>query len=174
MEDKRQELFGTVIELASDKVSTNGIRIAFTQLEMAQRHRIADGFVDLFSDLDGLYERADLIANEIRSLAIEQAMNVLAAHGLYEVSEQQFFDRFMDPYDSWDRDFEPIVDAYEAMVERTADLDAYRSTRRQNRAKWVGLNERGVYQADAKNLISNVGHGVFNVCVRQSHLLQSR
>lgn len=166
MEPKRQELFGTAIVFAPDKVSTNAIRIAFTQLELAQRRRIADGFVDLFSNLDGLYERADLIANEIRGLAVEQAMKVLAAHGLYEVSEQQFFDRFMDPYDSWDRDFEPIVDAYEAMVERTAELDAQRTARRQNRSKWVGLNERGVHQADAKNLISNVGHGVFNLMAK--------
>lgn len=166
MEAKRLELFGKVIELAPDKVCANAIRIAFTPLELAQRRRIAEGFVDLFSNLDGLYERADLIANEIRSLAIEQAMKVLAAHGLYEVSEQQFFDQFMDPYDCWDQDFEPIVDAYEAMVERTADLDAHRTARRQNRAKWVGLNERGVHEADAKNIISNVGHGVFNLMAK--------
>ncbi|GAB2468490.1 hypothetical protein GCM10027082_20040 [Comamonas humi] len=166
MEVKRQELFGTAIVLAPDKVGTNAIRIAFTQLELTQRHRIASGFVDLFSNLDGLYERADLIANEVRSLAIEQAMKALAAHGLYEVSEQQFFEQFMDPYDSWDQDFEPIADAYEAMVEHTANLDAYRTARRQNRAKWVGLNEHSVYQADGKNFVSNVGHGVFNLMAK--------
>lgn len=166
MEAKQLELFGNVITLAPDKVSTNAIYIAFTQLESEQTYRITQGFVNLFSNLDGLYERADLIANEIRDLAIELAMKALAKHGLYEVSEQQFFDRFMDPYDSWDRDFEPIASAYEAMVERTAELDAYRTARRQNRAKWVGLNERGVHEADAKNVLSNVGHGVFNLMAK--------
>jgi hypothetical protein len=166
MEAKQLELFGNVIELAPDKVSTNAIYIEFTQLELEQAYRIAEGFVDLFSNLDGLYERADLIANEIRDLAIEQAMKALAKHGLYEISEQLFFDRFMDQYDSWDRDFEPIASAYEAMVERTAELDAYRTARRQNRAKWVGLNERGVHEADAKNVLSNVGHGMFNLMAK--------
>lgn len=166
MEAKRLELFGNAIELTPDKVNTNAICITFTQLALVQSRRITDGFVDLFSNLDGLYERADVIANEIRGLAIEQAMKALATHGLYEISEQHFFDRFMDPYDSWDLDFEPIVNAYEALVERTADLDAYRTARRQNRAKWVGLNKSGVHQADAKNVISNVGHGVFNLMAK--------
>lgn len=166
MEAKRLELFGSEIVLASEKVSTNAVYVAFMQLEQAQRSRVADGFDQMFTDLDGLYERADIVANEIRALAIEEAMKVLAGHGLYEVSEQLFFDRFMDPYDEWDQDFEPIASSYEAMVEHTAELDAYRTARRQNRAKWVGFNERGVRDADAKNLISNVGHGVFNLMAK--------
>lgn len=166
MEVKRLDLFGSTIALTQDKVNSNGIRLAFTQLEQTQRRRIANGFVELFTNLDGLYEQADLIANEIRGLAINQAMNILTANGLYEMSEQQFFDQFMDPYDTWDQDFEPIVEAYEQMLEQTAELDAYRTARRKNRAQWVGFNQSAQYNADAKNLISNLGHGVFNLMAK--------
>lgn len=166
MEIKRLDLFGSVITLTPEKVSSNGIRTVFTHLERTQRRRITDKFFDLFVDLDGLYERADLIANEIRGLAINQAMNTLAANGLYEITEQQFFDRFMDPYDTWDQDFEPIAEAYEEMIERTAEIDAYRTARRKNRAQWVGFNQSAQYNADAKNLMSNLGHGVFNLMAK--------
>lgn len=166
MEVKRLDLFGSTIALTQDKVNSNGIRLAFTHLEQTQRRRIANGFVELFTNLDGLYEQADLIANEIRGLAINQAMNILAANGLYEMSEQQFFDQFMDPYDTWDQDFEPIVEAYEQMLEQTAELDAHRTARRKSRAQWVGFNQSAQYNADAKNLISNIGHGVFNLMAK--------
>lgn len=166
MEIKRLDLFGSVITLTPEKVRSNGIRTAFTHLERTQRHRIAESFVDLFVDFDGLYERADLIANEIRGLAINQAMNILAANGFYEITEQQFFDRFMDPYDTWDQDFEPIAAAYEEMIERTAETDAYRTARRKSRSQWVGFNQAAQSNADAKNLMSNLGHGVFNLMAK--------
>lgn len=166
METKQQELFGKNISLSTDKASTNAIRIVFNDLENTHRNRITKNYENLFSNLDELYEKADVVANEIRDQAIDQAMKFLAAHGLYEISEQQFFEQFMDDYDNWDIDFEPIAGAYEDMLEQTANLDAYRTARRKNRSKWVGLNERGVHQADAKNLFSNVSHGVFNLMAK--------
>jgi len=166
MEFKKLELFGHVITLPPEKVATNTVRTVFSKVREVQRQRITTSFHTLFSNLDGLYERGDMIANEVRVLVVEQAMQVLATHGLYEVSEQVFFERFMGPYDHWDEDFAPIAQAYEAIVERTAELDAYRTARRQNRDKWVGFSQQAVHQADAKNLISNVGHGMFNLMAK--------
>jgi hypothetical protein len=42
-------------------------------------------------------------------------------------------------------------------------LHAHRTARRKNRDKWVGYNASGQGEAFAKNITSNIGHGVFNL-----------
>ena len=56
-----------------------------------------------------------------------------------------------------------IASKYEAIVEKTEDSHAYRTARRKNRDKWVGYNASGQGEAFAKNITSNIGHGVFNL-----------
>lgn len=166
MEEIKLELFGAGIQVAPSKANTNAIRIAFKKLENEQKAELVSTFYTTFSNLDDLYTRADMVANEVRSKSIELAMTFLASTGIYEITERQFYDDFMASYDVWDADFGPIAESYELLVERTAELDTHRTARRHNRAQWVGFNQQGVNQAEAKNLISNVGHGVFNLMAK--------
>lgn len=86
------------------------------------------------------------------------------AHGVYDIDEERFYNAFMQRYDSWDEDFGVLAEQYEAIVERSAELDAHRTNRRRGRRQWLGYGtEKAVYDADAKNLMSNIGHGVFNL-----------
>ncbi|MEQ4619018.1 MAG: hypothetical protein ABN482_13370 [Corticimicrobacter sp.] len=166
MEFKKIEIFGSSIEIPSAKINANLIRKDFNVLAINESDLILSNFYGRFSNLDDLYEQSDGLAHEVLSKAIDQAMKILASHEIYEVTEEQLYSRFAGAYVTWDEDFEPIAAQYETIAENTAELDAHRTARRQNRAKWVGFNQQAVYQADAKNLISNVGHGVFNLMAK--------
>lgn len=163
---KTFELYGQVFTLAPNKVATNEIRLAFSQIADHWLKTVIDGFYTRFSNLDDLYENSSDLADEARSSAVEQGMKFLAAYGIYHISEQQFYEQFMAPYDSWEDDFDAVASQYEEIVQHTEELDAHRTARRKNRRQWVGYTKQGVYEADGKNLISNVGHGVFNLMAK--------
>jgi hypothetical protein len=164
--EQKVEIFGSIIEISLEKINANAIRKDFTNLAVREYSSISIGFYGRFSDLDELYERSDDLAHEVLSKAIDQAMQSMAAQEIYEVTEEQLYSRFAAPYLTWNEDISSITAQYEEIVEGGAELDAHRTARRQNRAQWVGFNQQAVYQADAKNLISNVGHGVFNMMAK--------
>lgn len=160
------QLFDSTIIISTEKLATNAIQKAFRQMLANQRDNIQSNFYSIFSDLDDLYNRSDEFATEVMHKAINQAMEILVNNGIRNLTEEQFFERFMAKYENWDKDFEPVATQYEDIFQHTAELDAHRTARRQNRSKWVGLNRQGVYDADAKNLTSNIGHGAFNLLAK--------
>ncbi|MBQ4775623.1 hypothetical protein [Pectobacterium versatile] len=161
------ELYGHTLEIPQSKLDTNQVRQAFSTIASTWSKKINTGFYDLFSNLDSLYEDGDDLAHEIRSEAIGQSIKLTVAHGIYDIDEERFYDTFMQRYDSWDEDFGVLAEQYEAIVERSAELDAHRTNRRRGRRQWVGYGtEKAVYDADAKNLMSNIGHGVFNLMAK--------
>jgi hypothetical protein len=165
--NKQFELFGISIEIPRDKVETNAIRTVFDRKAMEIESNITKNFYSTFSDLDDLYARIDDLAADVCTESIEEALKFLTAHEIYDISEHQFFDNFMQKYVSWNEDFAEISDAYEEIVERTAALDSHRTERRLNRRQWVGYgSKKAVYDADGKNIVSNVGHGVFNLMAK--------
>ena len=157
------ELYSHPINFPQNKAETNAIRKVFYQIAFDWHENIRNNFFNVFNDLDDLYNKSDSYANQVRHESISQAMKFLAAHEIYDMTEQQFYQNFMIDYDTWDEDFNIIASKYEAIVERTEDLHAYRTARRQSRDKWVGYNARGQGEAFAKNITSNIGHGVFNL-----------
>ena len=151
------ELYGHTPRLALEKIETNVVRVFFESMAREWRGKVYNDFNKIFSSLDELYQNADVLANEVRLKSIEEAMKILVAHEVYDVSEQQFYEEFVQPYETWVEDFDVIAGQYEAIVERTAELDAYRTSRRLNRRKWVGYgSKQAVYSADADNFISNL------------------
>ena len=157
------ELYSHPINFPQNKAETNALRKVFYQMAYDKHENIKNHFFNIFNDLDDLYNKSDSYANQVRHESISQAMKFLAAHEIYDMTEQQFYQNFMIDYDTWDEDFNIIASKYEAIVERTEDLHAYRTARRQSRDKWVGYNARGQGEAFAKNITSNIGHGVFNL-----------
>ncbi|MFR9680219.1 MULTISPECIES: hypothetical protein [unclassified Acinetobacter] len=157
------ELYTHPITFPQNKAETNAIRKIFYQMAYDWHKKSMDNFFNIFSDLDDLYKKSDSYADQVRQEAINQAMKFLAAHEIYDITEQQFYQQFMSDYDTWEEDFSIIANQYEVIVEKTENLHAYRTARRQNRDKWVGYNARGEGEAFAKNLTSNIGHGVFNL-----------
>ncbi|MFJ4348722.1 hypothetical protein [Pseudomonas sp. NPDC089401] len=161
------ELYGQSLDTTQSKLETNRVRQAFATIAATWSRKINSGFHELFSNLDSLYESGDDLADEIRNQAIGQSIKLTVAHGIYDIDEERFYDVFMQRYDSWDDDFGVLTEQYEAIVERSAELDAHRTNRRRSRRQWVGYgSEKAVYDADAKNLMSNIGHGVFNLMAK--------
>ena len=157
------ELYAHPINFPQNKAETNAIRKVFYQMAYDWHENIKNNFFNIFSDLDDLYKKSNGYADQVRQESISQAMKFLATHEIYDITEQQFYQYFMSHYDTWDEAFNIIASKYEAIVEKTENLHAYRTARRQNRDKWVGYNARGEGEAFAKNLTSNIGHGVFNL-----------
>lgn len=164
--EQKIEIFDSTIEIPYEKINANTIRKDFRNLAISESFSVSSNFYSRFTNLDEFYEQSDNLAHEVLSKAIDQAMKSLAAYEIYEITEDQLFSRFTGPYVNWEEDLEPITARYEEIVENTAELDSHRTVRRQNRAKWMGFNQQAAYQADAKNLISNVGHGVFNMMAK--------
>jgi hypothetical protein len=161
------ELYGHALETPQSKLETNLVRQAFSTIASTWSRKINAGFYCLFSNLDSLYEDGDDLAHEIRSQAIRQSIKLTVAHVIYNFDEERFYDAFMQRYDSWNEDFGVLAEQYEAIVERSAELDAHRTNRRRGRRRWVGYGtEKAVSDADAKNLMSNIGHGVFNLMAK--------
>ena len=157
------ELYAHPINFPQNKAETNTIRKVFYQMAFDWHENIKNNFFNIFNDLDDLYNKSDSYANQVRHESISQAMKFLADHEIYDMTEQQFYQNFMSDYDTWDEDFNIIASKYEAIVERTEGLHAYRTARRKSRDKWVGYNAAGQGEAFAKNITSNIGHGVFNL-----------
>ncbi|MGE8468399.1 MAG: hypothetical protein ACN6QE_20010 [Pseudomonas putida] len=160
------ELYGHTLETPQSKLDTNQVRRAFSTIASTWSRKINASFYDLFSNLDSLYDGGDDLADKIRAEAIGQAIKLTVAHGIYDIDEERFYDAFMQRYDSWDEDFGVLAEQYEAIAERSAELDAHRTNRRRGRRQWVGYSEKAVHDADAKNLMSNIGHGVFNLMAK--------
>ena len=157
------ELYAHPITFSQNKAETNAIRKVFYQMAYDKHVNVKNNFFNIFNDLDDLYNKSDSYANQVRHESINQAMKFLATHEIYDMTEQQFYQNFMSDYDTWDEDFNIIASKYEAIVEKTEDSHSYRTARRTNRDKWVGYNASGQGEAFAKNITSNIGHGVFNL-----------
>ncbi len=161
------ELYGKNITIEAPKKITNDIYIKFNLLANQTRAKLEGEFYKIFSDLDDLYQKSDDIANDIRIQAVEEGMKSLASNGIYDIEERQFYESFMESYDHWDDELNPILLRYEAILEKSSNLDAHRTARRQNRAKWVGYGSyQSVSNANARNIISNLEHGVFNLVAK--------
>jgi hypothetical protein len=160
-------LYGESVGLGESKVRSNDAKVAFQRMAMSWRDKVSRDYTKLFSGLDDLYRKSEEISTEIRISAIDEGMKILASHEIFDLSAKVFYEQFMAGHDNWDEDFDVIGRQYEAIVEKTAELDAYRTARRQNRRKWVGYgSKKAVYSADADNMISNVGHGAFNLVAK--------
>lgn len=161
------EIFGSMLVISEEKNKTNNLRKMFDIISNEWSDKIYRNFYSTFSDLDDLYDNIDDLSDECRMQSINLAMKVLVSHGIYDMSEESFQDEFMDDYDSFDEDFEPISDNYEAIKARSASLDAHRTARRHNRRQWIGYGSKeAVYDADGKNAVSNIGHGIFNLMAK--------
>lgn len=161
------ELYGQFINLSQSKIETNAIKCVFQRTASNWYKEVNSDFYKIFSDLDALYKNGDDFAHRVRLKSIEEGMAFLTANGIYDIAERQFYEQFMSSHDTWTEEFDVIASQYEAIVERTAELDAYRTARRQSRRQWVGYGStQAVADADGRNLTSNVGHGVFNLMAK--------
>ena len=159
-------LYNSTVTLPPGKVIANEIKKKFDQIALSEASKFRESFFKQFSNLDDLYQNCDHVVNQVRLRAIDEGMKFITAHGVYDLSEQRFFEQFLQTHDSWVDDFDVVGRQYESILEQTAELDAYRTARRKNRRMWVGYTEAAVSKADGYNWASNIGHGAFNLVAK--------
>ena len=161
---KTLPLYGNAFEFSAPQVAANTIRAALLSIAQRWQQDVEMRFLVLFPSLDELYSKGDSLADKVRTDAVSEAMKMLASFGIYDLSEAQFYERFVSQYDTWADDFDAVASQYESIVEQTAELDAYRTARRQNRQKWVGYGSReAIRSANYENHFNNALHGAFNM-----------
>ncbi len=159
-------LYNSTVTLPPGKVIANEIKKKFDQIALNEASKFRENFFKQFSNLDDLYQNCDHVVNQVRLRAIDEGMKFITAHGVYDLSEQRFFEQFLQTHDSWVDDFDVVGRQYESILEQTAELDAYRTARRKNRRMWVGYTEAAVSKADGYNWATNIGHGAFNLMAK--------
>jgi hypothetical protein len=78
------------------------------------------------------------------------------------MTEQQFYQNFMSDYDTWDEDFNIIKQNTKQLLKKQR-IRMHTEQPVARIDKWVGYNASGQGEAFAKNITSNIGHGVFNL-----------
>jgi hypothetical protein len=172
MESHRFELYGQIIEIPAPRILANAVYMVFNPIEKNWHNKIVGDFNNIFKNLDDVYENSGKLAQDVLSQSVNTALGILSKYSIYNVDEQQFIGRYLIKYDFWDEYFNVIASQYEAIMEETAQKDAYRTQRRLNRRKLVGFGpapsiENGYRSpqqyADFSNAVSNIGHGIFNM-----------
>lgn len=169
------ELYGQIIDLPAPKVFANLVHSKFNPIEEKWHNRISDDFYKVFENLDDVYENSDRLAQDVLSESVNVALGILAENSIYDVDDNGFLEKYLSQYEVWDEHFELVASQYEAIVQETAQKDAYRTQRRLNRNKLVGFGpvpsiENGYRSAQSyanfSNAVDNVGHGIFNLMAK--------
>lgn len=151
--------------LSESQVNLNTIKKPFDVLRTKWQNDLDRNFYNIFEGLDDLCQNGDKIASLVINEAVNEAIKALVKYQIYEISEDTFFQEHMTSF-SWNKDFSVITLKLEEIIEDTAQLDAYRTLRRQSRDRYVGYDAASEGIAIAKNLSSNVGHGLFNMMAK--------
>lgn len=161
------QLLGKVVTVNPNLESYNRYRIMFQkEAEKAVNH-----FQKLYQSNASLEDVIKKVPDQMRQCiqpAISRCIQILIDHGALSVDE----DRFMELYSDI---LNPASEAYMAIQEQYAEIvldeeqkDAYRTARRQGRAKWqgggfgLGGALKGAAQAGALNMVTGAGHMLFN------------
>lgn len=102
---------------------------------------------------------------EFISQAILKAIDILIEYKIYDISYEVFLEEYYSKYYNWNDIFDSIDNKYLSIIKSTEELDEYRTSRRENRGKWIGggFGLGGAVQAGALNILSGTAHGVFNL-----------
>jgi len=167
MKNEQLKLYGEIISLPINKVEINSIRIRFFNLASDWNVKVKDTFYTRFLNPDDLYNNIDILANEIRSDAIKEGIKFLASHEIFHIAEKLFYEKFMSLYDSWDEDSDVVLSQYEAIMEQSSELDAYRTARRKSRKQMIGFGSyAAIKHANFSNNFDNMLHGAFNLAAK--------
>lgn len=169
------ELYRNIIDLPAPRVFANSVYKTFNLIEKKWHNRIIDDFYKIFDNLDDVYHNSDKLAQDVMCESVNAALGILAENSIYDIDEQNFLEEHLSKYEIWDQYFELVASQYEAIIEETAQKDAYRTQRRLNRSKLVGFGpapslENGYRSpqsyANFSNAVDNIGHGIFNMMAK--------
>ena len=157
--------------LSPAREAYNKIRRKYQALAEQAAEEFADSYNINFKSIDDIHEKCTAITMSLMQPVIEEALQDLIVHKIYDVDINKFEEYFSD-YFTWDSDFAVIDDRYLSIVMKTEELDAYRTQRRQGRGQWAGGGfgfggaVKGAMQAGALNIATGAMHGTFNLLAK--------
>lgn len=99
--------------------------------------------------------------------AVSRCIEILIHHGVLSIDEERFMEIYVDVLSPAKEAYEKIQEQYAEIVLTEEEKDAYRTARRQGRAKWQGGGFglegalKGAVQAGALNMVTGAGHMLF-------------
>ena len=104
--------------------------------------------------------------------AIDDAIRKLADLKIFDIDREHFTTTYYNKYDSWSSAHEKIAEKFAEIVCSAAEMDAYRTARRESSGQIMGGGfglegaVKGIAVAGAANLAIGAAHGLFNLVAK--------
>ncbi|MFM9435999.1 hypothetical protein ACFDR9_003075 [Janthinobacterium sp. CG_23.3] len=159
------------IVIPPEREEYNAIRRKYQAFAESTADVFSSAYSDNFKNIKGVHENCTDVAIGLLMPVVEEAIRDLAAQGIYDVNTDEFGEYFSGHF-TWHDDFAVIDDKYTAIIKKTADLDASRTQRREDRGRVIGGGfglsgaAKGIAAAGAANMLFSALHGVVNMAAK--------
>jgi len=165
---KNLKFFNDEIVISDEKIAYNSLR----QIFIAQANYLSNRFAEVYKkenrNLDDVFENVFRQGAVCIGQALDYAMEYLVGIEIYNMDKDTFISEYYVRYHVWDDYCNKIFDQYLEIVLDEKELDAYRKSRREHRARVIGGGfglqgaVKGMATAGAINIAAGTIHGVFN------------
>ena len=158
-------LSGVVI--SAERHAYNKIRVKYAAV--AQQHAVSflDNYSATFKNIEDVHNNMQVVVQERLFRVTDEAIRDLIAHGIHDIDDSSFIgDHMTEALAHWQERFDQIDDQYVVIVMKQEELDAHRTSRRQERSRMHGFSLEGHAKAAAFNITSNLFHGGFNAMMK--------
>lgn len=163
-------IFNMPFQISRERENYVRIRNKFRQLADQLVIEFENTYHKENKNMDDVHHNVFDQGNNVLAIAIKEAVAILITNEIYEIDNKSFHNNYyVKKYCTWFDYFEHIDDKYLDIIEATAERDAYRTMRRQNRSRWEGGgfglsgSLQGAATAGMMNMTSGAIHGVVNL-----------
>lgn len=163
---------GIPANLSPEQQNYNELRGHYAMLATDAAKLFSTEYENQFKSLENIVQNASTLAVPHIQGAIDDAIEKLADRNIFDIDSEYFTATYFKRYDTWSPAHERIAEQYAEIVCSTAEMDAYRTARRQNSGQVIGggFGLDGVVQglavAGAANLAIGAAHGLFNLVAK--------
>ncbi|WP_069999714.1 hypothetical protein [Cellulosilyticum sp. I15G10I2] len=157
------------ILLTDEMLAYNDLKLHFKDLSGKWQANFEEDYRKKYQKIEDVVQEVFDLGCVYIQKSVEEAINILAQQGVFDIDEKVFVNKYFDKYFDWEEEYQKVEDKYMAIVLEQQDLDEYRTARRHNRGKWqgggFGLSGAlvGATQAGAVNLATGAVHGLVNL-----------
>ncbi|GHV46595.1 hypothetical protein FACS1894204_08530 [Synergistales bacterium] len=163
------QAYGKEITFNDTYVLYNSLKQTFTDEALAAEKEFAKKYAS-YGSIETFVQRGyDDGLRIIQDVIQRRVIDILIENQVYNIDANVFVEKYYYKNLGWKDSCDNIIDEYKAIGMTQAQLDAYRTQRRQNRGKFAGMGfgiggaiEASV-KAGALNLATGAAHGIFNV-----------
>lgn len=154
-------------DLSSGQKNYNELRFRYVTLAKEASLRFSAEYDQNLTNLEEVAKNASIWAVPHIFAAIDDAINALIVHRIFDVDRQHFADTYYKRYDTWSNAHEKIAETYAGIVTSTAEMDAYRTSREEGNSPIIGGGfgiegaAKGILIAGAANLAIGTAKSLF-------------